>query len=52
MAPYRIWDVDVLTEDMKAFNKAMSSLRVSVEWLFGDVSSSFKFIDFKKNLKL
>lgn len=52
MAPYRIWDVEVLTEDMKAFNKAMSSLRVSVEWLFGDVSNSFKVIDFKKNLKL
>ena len=30
----------------------MSSLRVAVEWLFGDVSNSFKFIDFKKNLKL
>ena len=47
-----VGDVELLTEDMKAFNKAMSSLRVSVEWLFGDVSNSFKFIDFKKNLKL
>ena len=49
---YRIWDVEVQTEDLKAFNKAMSSLCISVEWLFGDVSHSFKFIDFKKNLKL
>jgi hypothetical protein len=52
MAPYRVGDVQVLTEDMKEFNRAMSSLRVSVEWLFGDVANSFKFIDFKKNLKL
>ena len=37
MAPYCIWDVKVLTEDMKVFNKAMGSLRVSVEWLFGGV---------------
>ena len=37
---------------MEAFNEAMSSVRVSVEWLFGDVLNSFKFLDFKKNLKL
>ena len=52
MAPYRMGDVVELTEWMKEFNRAMSSLRVSVVWLFGDVSNSFKFIDFKKNLKL
>jgi hypothetical protein len=27
----------VLTDDMKRFNTAMSSVRVSVEWLFGDI---------------
>ena len=37
---------------MQAFNEAMSSVRVSVEWLFGDVSNYFKFSDFKQNLKL
>ena len=52
MAPYRIGQVPVFTADMEAFNEAMSSVRTSVEWLFGDVSNSFKFIDFKKNLKL
>lgn len=52
MAPYRLGEVPVLTQDMQAFNEAMSSVRVSVEWLFGDVSNYFKFIDFKKNLKL
>ena len=34
----------------KADMEAMSSVRASVEWLFGDVSNYFKFIDFKKNL--
>ena len=27
-------------------------MRVSVEWLFGDVVNSFKFLDYKKNLKI
>ena len=30
------------------YNQAMSSVGVSVEWLFGLVSNYFKFIDFKK----
>lgn len=30
----------------------MSSVRSSVEWLFGDIVNYFKFIDFKKNLKI
>lgn len=52
MAPYRLGEVPVFTANMEAFNEAMSSVRVSVEWLFGDVLNSFKFLDFKKNLKL
>ncbi|CAH3172856.1 unnamed protein product [Porites lobata] len=52
MAPYRTGEVPVFTADMEAFNSAMSSARASVEWLFGDISNSFKFLDFKKNLKL
>ena len=52
MGPYRHGDVPVLTPEMEAFNTAMSSVRVSVEWLFIDVSNYFKFIDFKKNLKI
>ena len=39
-----------LTPRMFAFNSAMSSVRVSVEWLFGDVTNYFRFIDFKKKL--
>ena len=38
--------------NMEAFNKSMSSVRISVEWLFGDVVSSFAFIDSKKDLKV
>ena len=30
----------------------MSSVRVSVEWIFGDIVNFFKFLDFKKNLKI
>ena len=42
----------VLTLQMEQYNKAMSAVRSSVEWLFGDVVNSFKFLDFKKKLKL
>ena len=30
----------------------MSSVRVSVEWVFGDVINYYKFLDFRKNLKI
>ena len=40
------------TQMMKEFNTRMSSVRVSVEWLFGDVINTFRFMDFKKNLKI
>jgi len=52
MSQFREADVPVLTPDMMAFNTAMSEVRVSVESLFGDIAEYFKFIDFKKNLKL
>ena len=41
-----------LTPLMEAFNASMSSVTISVEWLFGDVINYFKFLDFKKNLKI
>ena len=41
-----------LTPQMEMFNDSMSSVRVSVEWLFGDILNYFKFLDFKKNLKI
>ena len=50
--PYRIGEVPLFTPNMEAFNEAMSSVRVSVEWLFGDVLNDFKFLDFKSSLKL
>ena len=37
-----------LTPAMGDFNSAMSSVRSSVECVFGDVIGSFKFLDFKK----
>ena len=30
---------------MEAYNEAMSSVRSSVEWLFGDIVKYFKFLD-------
>jgi hypothetical protein len=41
-----------LTPEMEEFNKSMSSVRVAVEWIFGDIINYFKFLDFKKNLKI
>ena len=34
------------------YNKSMSEVRVTVEWLFGIIKNYFKFIDFKKEMKL
>lgn len=42
----------VLTPQQEAWNKSMSKVRVSVEWLFGDITNYFKFLDFKRNLKV
>ena len=41
-----------LTPQMQAYNDAMSEVRISVEWLFGDIINSFKFLDYKKKLKI
>ena len=41
-----------ITAEMEMFNKSMSEVRVSVEWMFGEISTYFKFLDFKKNLKI
>ena len=41
-----------LTEEQQAWNQGMSSVRVSVEWLFGDTVNYFKFLDFKNKLKI
>ena len=49
MAPFR---GAALKAQMEAFNKSMSNVRTSVEWLFGDIVEYFKFMDFKKNLTI
>ena len=41
-----------LTPLQMAWNQSMSEVRVAVEWVFGDVINYFKFLDFKKNLKI
>lgn len=44
-------NVPVLTDEVKAFNKAMSEVRLSVECVFGDVANYFKFIHDKKEFE-
>ena len=41
-----------LTPREKMFNTSMSRVWVVVEWVFGDIINYFKFLDFKKNLKV
>ena len=43
---------DPTTPEMMAFNRNMSTVRVSVEWIFGDIVNYFKFMDFTKDLKI
>ena len=45
-------DAPVFTPEMRAFNTAMIEVRVSVEWIFGDIVEYFKFVDYKKTLSL
>lgn len=37
-----------MTREMAEYNQAMSSVRISVEWLFGEIVKYFKFVDFKR----
>ena len=48
-APYRGNNIPNIQKD---FNKAMSSVRISVEWLFEEILTYFAFLDFRKNLKI
>ena len=49
LSPFR--GVNLSTQE-KEFNKAMSSVRVSVEWTFGKIVQYFAYLDFKKNQKI
>ena len=48
----RPFQYGLLTQQMQNFNGSMSKVRSSVEWIFGDIINYFKFLDFKKDLKL
>ena len=43
-APYKEGN---LTRDQKNYNKPMKGVRVTVEWLSGEIKTYFKFVDFK-----
>ena len=41
-----------LNQQQQDYNTAMSKVRTSVEWVFGDIVNYFSFLDFKKNMKI
>lgn len=41
-----------ISQDEKDWNTAMCKVRASIQWVFGDIINYFKFLDFKKNLKV
>lgn len=41
-----------LTDAQKAYNMALSTVRISVEWQFGVITSIFAGVNFKQNLQL
>ena len=47
-APFRALHLTPLQQD---FNSSMGKVRTSVEWVFGDITNYFSFLDYKKNLK-
>ena len=49
MAPFRGARITPVENE---WNQAISKVRTSVEWVFGDIITYFKFLDFKKGLKL
>ena len=48
-APFR--NVEI-TPELQEFNREMSLVRVSVEWMFGNITNYFSFVDFKRQMKL
>ncbi|CAN0295299.1 unnamed protein product [Scytosiphon promiscuus] len=41
-----------LSDAQRAYNKALSAVRITVEWQFGKVVNVFPFVDFRKLMKL
>ena len=35
----------IITPQMQGFNSVMSTIRIPVEWLFGDITNYFKFVN-------
>jgi nuclease HARBI1 len=41
-----------VNEDQSAYNKAMSSCRISVEWIFKEVKMYWTSVDYKRKMRL
>ena len=50
-APFKR-NLQPVNHNQNLYNKAMSQVRLSVEWAFNDIINYFAFLDFKKNLKI
>ena len=37
---------------MEAYNRAMSEVRIAVEWIFGNITKYFSFVYSKRQMKL
>ena len=48
-APYRNAN---MTPDQEEYNKAMSQVRIVVEWLIGEIKTNFKFASLKSQMKI
>ena len=42
----------MLSQEEMDWNKAISQVRIQVEWMFGGITNYFKFLDFKKSTKV
>ena len=49
LGPFKGAGVAQIQQD---WNQTMSKVRISVKWIFGDIINYFKFLEFKKGLKL
>ena len=41
-----------ITQIQQEWNQSMIKVRINVEWIFGDITNYFSFLDFKKGFKL
>ena len=46
-----LWELSLIPE-LADFSKSMSTVKTSVEWVFGEMLNYFSFLEYKKILKI